>query len=156
MDPSATGGSVYLETAGLAGNRPPRVNLLQLRGVLDAIHAAISSESLTACHDVSQGGLWTAVAEMTFGGTLGAEIDLALLDGRADLALFNETAGLFVAELAQGASAADVFGSVPHAVIGRTTAVHTLVVRLGSSILCRADLDALEASWRRPMSEVFH
>jgi phosphoribosylformylglycinamidine synthase len=157
VDSPATGGSIYLEVNGLRGNRPPRVDLTRLSDVLAAVHEAIRSTAVVACHDVSQGGLVVSASEMGFGGAgLGAEIDLAGLEGRPDLAAFNETAGVFLVEMAPGRSAREVFASVPVVVLGRTTDDASLALKHGTMELCRVDLDELEASWRRPMSEVFH
>ena len=41
-----------------------------------AIHAAIESRLLRSCHDLSEGGLAVAAAEMAFAGGFGVEIDL--------------------------------------------------------------------------------
>ncbi len=51
------GGSIYLETRGLAGERPPRVDLAALRETLGAVHGAIAAGKVASCHDVSEGGL---------------------------------------------------------------------------------------------------
>ncbi len=66
-DPGGMGGSVYLETRGRRGERPPRVDLRTLAATLDAVHAAIAGGQVLACHDVSEGGLLAALAEMAFG-----------------------------------------------------------------------------------------
>ena len=42
-----------------------------------AIHRAIHAGLVRACHDLSEGGLAVAVAEMAFAGGLGAYLDLA-------------------------------------------------------------------------------
>lgn len=41
-----------------------------------ALHAAIAAGHVRACHDLSEGGLLVALAEMCLGGRLGATIDL--------------------------------------------------------------------------------
>jgi len=155
-DPAGMGGSIYYEVRGLRGERPPRIDLEALPRTLDAVHAAIRSGAVRSCHDVSEGGLLVAAAEMGFGGDLGLDLDLGALAERPDDALFNETAGVFLVEVADPEAAADLFGGVPHTVVGRTTPAPTLAVRRGSHPLFRADLADLQAAWERPMREVFH
>lgn len=150
------GGAIAWEVQGLRGHHPPRVDLDALPRTLDAVHAAIRSGRVAACHDVAEGGLAAAVAEMGFGSGLGAEIDVAGLAERADVALFNETAGVFVVEVGDAATAGELFAGVPHAVIGRTIAAAELRVTEGGRPLFTAALDELQAAWERPMRAVFH
>ena len=60
---------------------------LQAPGRYRRLHTAIRSGLVTACHDLSEGGLAVAVAEMCIAGRLGARID--------DLAHPDPTTGLF-------------------------------------------------------------
>jgi phosphoribosylformylglycinamidine synthase len=50
-----------------------------------------------ACHDLSEGGLAVAAAEMCIGGRMGAALTLA--DGDAVTALFSESNGRLLAEV---------------------------------------------------------
>lgn len=150
------GGSIAWEVQGHRGHHPPRVDLGVLPRTLDAVYAAIRSGRVAACHDVSEGGLAVAVAEMGFGSEVGAEIDVAGLAERPDVALFNETAGVFVAEVADAATAAELFGGVPHAVVGRTLAAPELRVLDAGRPLFSAALADLRAAWEAPMRAVFH
>ncbi len=62
------------------------------------LHAAIRAGLITACHDVSEGGVAVALAEMCIAGRLGARIDAL---GHDDLvtALFSESVGRLVVEV---------------------------------------------------------
>ena len=40
------------------------------------MHKAITRETVKACHDLSEGGLAVAAAEMAFAGGLGARIEI--------------------------------------------------------------------------------
>jgi len=155
-DPDGMGGSAYLESAGLRGERPPRVDLAVLPAVLRAVHAAIRDGAVCACHDVSEGGLLTALAEMGFDGGLGASVDVSPLHPRPDVALFHETAGVFVAELAPGEEAGAWFGHVPHLVLGHTLEEPVLRVDGPAGRLFDAPLQVLQEAWERPLREVFH
>jgi phosphoribosylformylglycinamidine synthase len=71
------GGSHYLAAAGREGGTVPRPDLEVAPRILRAAHAAIRAGSVLACHDLSEGGLAVAAAEMAFAGEIGLEIDLA-------------------------------------------------------------------------------
>jgi phosphoribosylformylglycinamidine synthase II len=62
------------------------------------LHQALRTGRIAACHDVSEGGLAVALAEMAIGGRLGVEID-ALPHPDPVVALFAESTGRFVCEL---------------------------------------------------------
>ncbi|MEM7515764.1 MAG: AIR synthase-related protein, partial [Planctomycetota bacterium] len=71
------GGALYLthQNGTLAG-RVPRPDLTQAPSVLRAVHAALKSGLALSCHDLSEGGLAVAAAEMAFAGGVGIEVDL--------------------------------------------------------------------------------
>ncbi len=54
----------------------PKVNPSQGLKVFRALHKAIKSGLVSACHDLSEGGLAVALAEMCFAGGIGAEVYL--------------------------------------------------------------------------------
>jgi phosphoribosylformylglycinamidine synthase len=155
-DEEGMGGSIYVDVAGMPGERPPRVDLAVLPKTLDMVHAGIMSGDIVACHDVSEGGLVAAVAEMAFGAVLGATLDVDSAGTRPDLALFNETAGVFVAEIRPEADLERLFDGVPHAVIGTVESRGELSAWFAGAELFRAPIDLLEAAWRAPMERVFH
>ena len=108
------------QTIALAGPFSPSLaasELVKLRGELDmglpgleitevaaaqeSIREAVAAgDGLTACHDISDGGLACAVAEMAIAGGVGAECDLdEVIDARGcsgETALFGEGPGGFV------------------------------------------------------------
>jgi phosphoribosylformylglycinamidine synthase len=155
-DHGGMGGSLYLAQAGLDGERPPRVDLALLPRTLDAVYHAIRAGRVRSAHDVSEGGLAVALAEMGFGGDIGAEVDVGGLSERPDVSLFNETSGVLVVEVEDPEAAADLFRDVPHAVIGRTIAEPELRVREGGRALFTAGLGELQGVWEGGMRGVFH
>lgn len=64
-----------------------------------ALHTAIIDGTVRSCHDVSEGGLAVAVAEMCIASGLGASLDVLPHDN-TEAALFSETSGRLVAEIA--------------------------------------------------------
>ena len=62
------------------------------------LHSAIRAGLVVSCHDLSEGGLAVALAEMCIGGRLGASIE-ALPHDDATTALFSESAGRLLVEV---------------------------------------------------------
>jgi phosphoribosylformylglycinamidine synthase len=88
------GQSLYLrELCGREEGAPPPVDLDQERRVGDVVRGLIAAGRVSACHDVSDGGLLVALAEMALAGGIGMT-----LDGVADTpaALFGEDQGRYV------------------------------------------------------------
>ena len=105
------GGSTYYQALGLGlGRNVPQVRWDEQQAAIYAIIDAINTGLVPACHDISDGGLAVALAEMVLGGyargQLGANVDLAVLasDLRPDKLLLSESGG-FVAEVLAGREA---------------------------------------------------
>jgi phosphoribosylformylglycinamidine synthase len=152
--PEEMAGSVYYELLGYTGNNLPQLSPESLMKVFQAVHRAINAGQVLACHDLSEGGLGAAVAEMGFGSGYGA--DLVLPDMiQPELFLFNETAGNFLLEVPADADHTTLFTDVPCQVIGHTTENSTITLYRAETALFRVELEKLKAAWQKPMKEVF-
>ncbi|MBI4393441.1 MAG: phosphoribosylformylglycinamidine synthase subunit PurL [Euryarchaeota archaeon] len=91
------GGSEYHRLAGGASSTAPRVDFDLSRRASEAVVTAIEKRLVRAAHDVSLGGIAVTLAEMGFGGDLGAKV---ALDGdlSPDVALFSESNTRWVLE----------------------------------------------------------
>ena len=73
------------------------------RKTFAAMHRAIHAGLVRACHDLSEGGLAVAAAEMAFAGGFGAKIDLQAMPCDDDLdaasRLFSESNTRFLCEV---------------------------------------------------------
>ena len=70
------GASLYLrEIAGREDGAPPPVDLEVERRNGDFVRALIVMKLVTACHDLSDGGLLVGLAEMAMAGDLGADVE---------------------------------------------------------------------------------
>ena len=102
------GGSEYYKLFGEVGRSVSEIRLPQAKVVLDSVTRAIDSGCVRACHDLSQGGLAVAAAEMVLGSDYGAELDLRrvpALGGKAkreDFILFSESNSRFLVEVGLG------------------------------------------------------
>jgi phosphoribosylformylglycinamidine synthase len=156
LDPTGMGGSIYYETLGHLGGRVPAVHLDMLPALFRALYRAIREGYILSAHDVSEGGIGVALAEMCFGGRLGAKIDLAFCgSGRPDMLLFNECAGVFVLEVADDAPLVDMFRGIPWRVFGETQASAEITVSSEGQRLFTAPLGLLRRAWQEPMKELF-
>jgi len=70
------GGSHFALVESLLGGQVPQVNAELARRVFQKLHAAIDAGLVRACHDLSEGGLAVAAAEMAFAGGHGANLFL--------------------------------------------------------------------------------
>ncbi|MDZ4820054.1 MAG: phosphoribosylformylglycinamidine synthase subunit PurL [Planctomycetota bacterium] len=165
-------GSHLALVANLQGGAVPTVNAARAKETFAAMHAAISAGSVAACHDLSEGGLAVAAAEMAFAGGLGAKIFLAqvlgLLEGDESAEkssatqltltmLFSESNTRFLCEVApeQMGHFETALGNVPHAVIGEVIDETKLqVVDLhpdNPDHVIDLDLATLKEAWQKPL-----
>ncbi len=97
------GGSEYYALLGYLGKSVPKVRLGEARRNLGVVEEALQRGLVRACHDLSEGGLAVALAEMVLGGEVGAEVDLSLVPSggrlREDFLLFSESNSRFLLEV---------------------------------------------------------
>ena len=92
---SHLGQSIYLrEILGREDGPPPPVDLALEKKNGDFVRNAIRHGSVNACHDISDGGLIAALAEMALASGLGCEV--AVPDGAAHEPLFSEDQARYV------------------------------------------------------------
>ncbi len=117
------GSSLYLrEVAGREEGAPPPVDLAAEKRNGDFVRALIEAGRVAACHDLSDGGLLVAAAEMALAGNIGAEISGPPAGLPLPGWLFGEDQARYLIACADGASvAADAAkAGVPAAIVGRT------------------------------------
>ncbi|MCA9332900.1 phosphoribosylformylglycinamidine synthase [Candidatus Saccharibacteria bacterium] len=150
-DYESMGGSVLHDVADGQSGVIPKVNMEQLPKTLKGVFDAIQTDEVLACHDISEGGLMVALAEMSFGGDIGFDITLDDTTNH-EHQLFNETAGCFVVEVEDEAAAEELFGHLPHRVIGTTRSDKSInVYDHNSSPLMYTYLDRLKDAWKHRM-----
>ena len=93
------GQSLWLrEIHGREDGEPPRVDLGDERLYGEIVRKLIADGKVTAVHDISDGGLLVALAEMALAGGIGAKVD-AMTSEFA----FNESQGRYLVTVAPGA-----------------------------------------------------
>jgi phosphoribosylformylglycinamidine synthase len=150
------GGSHLRLLDGLLGGDVPRVDLHAARDIFRGLHAAIGAGQVQACHDLSEGGLGVAAAEMLFAGSYGIELDLRQVPGAeqvqdAAVLLWSESPSRFLVEVADADAAAfeQQMQHLPVARIGRVLAEPELRIYglEGESLVAESSRD-LQAAWQ--------
>jgi phosphoribosylformylglycinamidine synthase len=101
------GQSLYLrEICGLEAGPPPPVDLAKERRHGDFVREVIIDGLVDACHDVSDGGLLVALAEMALAGDVGVEIEIAEGGPALNAMLFGEDQGRYLLALPETSAAA--------------------------------------------------
>lgn len=124
MAQGCLGQSLYARNiCGCTQGAPPPVGLLEERGNGDFVRTLIAQGRVTAAHDISDGGLAVAVAEMALAGGIGAAITIPA-DLSAHAFLFGEDQARYILT-ATPAEARAILGaargaSVDCEIIGRT------------------------------------
>jgi phosphoribosylformylglycinamidine synthase II len=97
------GASAYYRLTKSNSRKIPDVDIGSLRAGMDVVIGGIERSAIVACHDISDGGLAVALAEMCIGGDIGAEVDLTKMEKlRSDVRLFSESSSRWVVELRSG------------------------------------------------------
>jgi len=153
------GGSHYYAAKGFTGNRVPRVNPEQGKKLMDSLSAAMKKGLVKACHDLSEGGIGVAAAEMAFAGGLGMEFHLDKVPlgepiARDDGILFSESNTRFLVEVApeDGQRFEAAMKGVEFAAIGEVTRGDRFEVYgiKGKRVISIA-LAELKEAWQKPL-----
>jgi phosphoribosylformylglycinamidine synthase len=151
------GGSHYHLIHRHEGGIPPQVDIATAPTLFRQLHNAIRLGLVRSCHDLSEGGLAVAVAEMAFAGGIGADVSgVCSPGGLCDtIALFSESATRFIVEVtAENASELEsALKDVPFTRIGHTCKEPRLRIagRHGEWVV-REQLEALKEAWRTPLA----
>ncbi len=155
------GGSHFGLVRQLDGGAVPQVQTESARTLFAALHRAILGGCVRACHDLSEGGLAVALAEMAFAGGYGLTVDLAhvphhlptdeVLDAKL---LFSESNSRFVCEVPAEAVAEwkVCLSGVACAEIGEVTKDTQLQINgTGGNVVVSAELSELKSAWHSPL-----
>jgi phosphoribosylformylglycinamidine synthase II len=139
------GASLYLrEIAGREDGAPPPVDLAAERRNGDFVRSQIAAGHVSACHDLSDGGLLVALAEMAMAACVGAKIAPERTDAGY---LFGEDQARYL-----------VATAAPEAVLAAAKAAGVPAVRLGETggaALTVAGTGAISTSELRQINEAW-
>ncbi|MEM6776632.1 MAG: phosphoribosylformylglycinamidine synthase subunit PurL [Planctomycetota bacterium] len=96
---SELGGSHFTLVHQLAGGDVPKVDATTAKRTFDAVHQAMKRRWVRSCHDLSEGGLAVALAEMSIASGLGMDVDMTAESMTATEWLFSESNTRFIVEV---------------------------------------------------------
>ena len=159
------GGSEYLQLRApeqVLHYCPPRLSLEREKTVQDACRALVREGAAAAAHDVADGGLLVAIAEMAIAGDVGVQVVLPVSEGDADARYaalaalcFGESPSRIVLEIAPGREQDAERTAAAHGAaltrIGFVASDRMVRLVAGGDALytvLEAALDELAAAWR--------
>ena len=152
------GGSHLSLHLGLSGGSVPRVDPERAKLTFQKVHEAIQAGLVRSCHDLSEGGLAIAAAEMAIAGRLGIDLDLDAF-GSVDFSdltlLFSESNTRFLVETSP--DHAEAFEKIlqhaglPVFRLGKITDQPTICVRRADERFIEVELNQALAAWQQPL-----
>ncbi|MFC1771246.1 phosphoribosylformylglycinamidine synthase subunit PurL [Candidatus Margulisiibacteriota bacterium] len=149
------GGTQIKNTINDLNNVAPQVRFEQESKINKIVHQLILDKLLSACHDISAGGLWVCLVEMLLGERGNFKVGLDLnFNEKEDLftMLFSENGG-FVISVANNHSfqVKNLLqaANVPFTVLGKTTAGSDITIRKTDKVTAGFDLNRLASIWNR-------
>lgn len=150
------GGSLWLWMHGMGEGGVPAARPYESAETMRRLTSATAAGLVRGCHDLSEGGLAVAAAEMAIGGNLGLSIALehlplaGLTPPSRDALLFGESPGRFLAEVK--VEDAHRFEQVLGSRCSRVgvVALHRdLVITHAGELVLKVGLERLAGAWRR-------
>ncbi len=155
------GASFFAKYHGQIEGEVPTVRAGSALRTFRSISKATQAGLIRSCHDLSEGGLAVAAAEMAFGGGFGLRLDLQKLPYEGPKAdrtnaalLFSETPSRFLVEVEPLRRAEFEFTmrNTAFARIGTVLADDEMAVTgLSSATIMRTHVSELKAAWQTPL-----
>jgi len=149
------GGSEYYRLMGFPGASVPRLKAAEASEAYRRLTSAIDANLVGACHDLSEGGLGVAAAEMAFTG--GHGLDLAPVSAEAemrdDAILFSESNGRLLVEVSprHQSSFEELMEGAVFTRVGTVTGEERLTVSSRGGVIIDLLLQDLMAAWKTPL-----
>ena len=126
---------------------------------MDTLSAVMEKGLVRACHDLSEGGIGVAAAEMALAGGFGMvihlrEVPLGEAIDRDDYVLFSESNTRFLVGVApeDRRKFEDMMAGVDFAAIGQVTREEKLeIYGLNEEMVLSAPVAELKEAWQRPL-----
>jgi phosphoribosylformylglycinamidine synthase II len=152
------GGSEYYRLNGFLGSSVPKLHATKARRTYYNLTKAMGEGVVKSCHDLSEGGLAVAAAEMAFAGGYGLEVNLRAVPNkmvaRNDFLLFSESNSRFLLEVAERdhPTFEDFMKHESCVPIGKVTKDQKLIVQgLNGKVVVDAGLAELRWNWKKTL-----
>ncbi|MBN2087447.1 phosphoribosylformylglycinamidine synthase subunit PurL [Candidatus Peregrinibacteria bacterium] len=159
------GGSEFYDLLGYLGKNVPQEDFETARNEIYTVIDGIDSRIIESCHDISEGGLFVTLAEMTMphprngGGKLGMRVDLSEIgkELKSYQKLFSQTGG-FVCEVSEANITAFEEICNKNGIdyvlnIGEVTATDDLIITDGEEVVINHSLSVLQDAWLNSLSK---
>ena len=157
------GASVYARQKGISGAKVPQTDCTKNYELYKAYYEKALTQGLVlSAHDLSEGGLAVAAAEMAFSGIGGMKIDLDALptmNGWQNNAVpcFSESTGRFLVEVDEDMAAEfeAAMAGFPCARIGSATTDGQLTITAKGSTVLQAEITELKNIWKNGLTPFY-
>jgi phosphoribosylformylglycinamidine synthase len=160
MTKNELGGSHYYKVNDQLGANVPKTDIKVAAETAKRIHQAINAGLVRSCHDCSEGGIATALAEMAFAGGYGIQADLRGLPASDDCVktesqLFSESNSRYLIEIEpQNYDAfAKLMLNIPFGQVAEVIEDTKLVINdAKQNTVVDVALDELKSAWQNPLA----
>ncbi len=145
------GGSVFYQLHNQLGSQLPKPDLASFANEISTVHAAIQAGLVLAAHDISEGGIAVALAEMCFKNEIGVNVFIGG-DLPNEKKLFSESGGFILEVSPQNVSKLEQIAkkySVSLHSIGETTTTPSLII---NSVI-NLSVSAAKTAWNNGLVE---
>lgn len=157
------GASVYARVKGISGAKVPQTDCAKNYELYKAYYdKALTQGLVLSAHDLSEGGLAVAAAEMAFSGIGGMKLDLDALptvNGWQNNAVpcFAESTGRFLVEVDEDMAAEfeAAMAGFPCARIGSATTDSQLTITAKGSTVLQAEIAELKNIWKNGLTPFY-
>jgi phosphoribosylformylglycinamidine synthase II len=153
------GGSEYYKLNGFIGASVPKLHATKARKTYYNLKKTMGEGIIKSCHDLSEGGLAVAAAEMAFAGGYGLELDLRAMPNKSvsrnDFMLFSESNSRFLIEITEQdhAEFENLIRNKACTPIGKVTKSAKLLIRgIDGEVVVDTGLAELRRSWKKTLS----
>lgn len=145
------GGSVYYQLHHQLGSQLPKPDLISFANEISAIHLAMQKGLILSAHDISEGGVAVALAEMSFKNEIGVDV---FIPGELphDKKLFSESGGFILEISPENQNEIEALfqnHSITFHAIGETTATPTLIM----NSVVHVSISAAKTAWKNGLVE---
>ena len=153
------GGSEYYETRGEIGLNVPKVDVKVAIKLYNVLTQAIEKNLINSCHGIYKGGLGVALAQISFAGGLGLEINLDEVPTEnlkeIDKILYSESAGRFLVTVSpenkesfEGIMKDNCFKE-----IGKVRDDEEFIIFAKGKPIIQENIYKLKESWQKPFKD---
>lgn len=154
---TSLGGSAYLKYHGIEAKGIAPIDLRELEKITQVLRELQAGGIVEACHDISQGGLFVSLCEMSFGNQIGLKGDISWISGERTVhKLFSEGGNRFLVQINRKNEEEFLkkVEEIHHTFIGTTGEERIIITDNGREYINTA-IDDLMLPWEKGLEEYF-